>query len=83
MIQTGTASQTQTMPVVRIAQIDRLRLILPVPESIAARIHVGRSVEVRVESLQRVIQGKVARFTGQLSPSTRTRDQTGGRHPQS
>ena len=74
MIQAGTASQTQTMPVVRIAQIDRLRLILPVPESIAARIHIGSPVEVRVESLQRVIQGKVARFTGQLSTSTRTMD---------
>ncbi len=74
MIQAGTASQTQAMPVVRIAQIDRLRLVLPVPESVVSRIRVGTPVEVRVDSLQRVFQGKVSRFTGQLNSSTRTMD---------
>lgn len=74
MIQAGTASQTQTMPVVRIAEVNRLRLVLPVPESIVARIHVGSPVEVRVDSLQRVFQGAVSRFSGQLSASTRTMD---------
>jgi RND family efflux transporter MFP subunit len=72
MIQAGTASQTQAMPVVRIAQIDRLRLVLPVPESIVSRVHIGSPVEVRVDSLQRVFQGRVSRFTGQLNSSTRT-----------
>jgi RND family efflux transporter MFP subunit len=74
MIQAGTASQSQAMPVVRIAQVDRLRLILPVPESVVPRIRLGSPIEVRVDSLQRVFQGKVARFTGQLSTSTRTMD---------
>lgn len=74
MIQAGTASQTQAMPVVRIAQTNRLRLVLPVPESIVPRIHLGTPVEVRADSLQRVFQGKVSRFTGQLNSSTRTMD---------
>ena len=33
MIQAGTASQSQTMPLVRLAEIARLRLVVPVPES--------------------------------------------------
>ena len=74
MIQAGTASQTQAMPVVRIAQIDRLRLVLPVPESAVSRIRIGSPIEVRVESLQRVFQGRVSRFSGQLATSTRTMD---------
>ena len=34
MIQAGTASQTQAMPVVRLAEDHLLRLVLPVPESV-------------------------------------------------
>ena len=74
MIQAGTASQSQALPVVRIAQVDHLRLNLPVPESIVSRIRVGNPVEVRVDSLQRVFQGRVSRFAGELKASTRTMD---------
>ena len=74
MIQAGTASQTQAMPVVRISQVDRLRLVLPAPESMVTRIHIGSPVEVRVDSLGRVFEGRVARFTGRLNASTRTMD---------
>jgi RND family efflux transporter MFP subunit len=72
MIQAGTASQTQAMPVVRISQTDILRLTLPVPESLVTRVRVGSPVEVRVDALQRVFQGKVTRFSGQLNSATRT-----------
>ncbi len=72
LIQAGTASHTQAMPVVRLSEIDRLRLVLPVPESIVPSIKVGDRVEVRVDTLQRVFQGKIARFSGQLDTSTRT-----------
>jgi RND family efflux transporter MFP subunit len=72
MIQAGTASQTQAMPVIRLSQIDRLRLVLPVPESIVARVKTGSPVDVRVESLGQVFHGKVSRFTGRLDSGTRT-----------
>jgi len=72
MIQAGTASHTQAMPVVRLSQVDHLRLVLPVPESIASRIRIGAPVEIRVDSLNRIFQGKVSRFSGKLNPSTRT-----------
>ena len=41
MIQAGTSSQTQAMPVVRLSENDRLRLVIPVPESAVSRIHLG------------------------------------------
>lgn len=72
MIQAGTASQTQAMPVVRISQIHHLRLVLPVPESAVSRVKLGGAVEVRVDALQQVFQGRVARFNDRLDAATRT-----------
>ena len=74
MIQAGTASQTQAMPVVRLSQNGLLRLILPVPESVVATVHIGQQVEVRVPTLNRTFPGKVARFSDKLSYQTRTMD---------
>ncbi len=74
MIQAGTASQTQAMPVVRLSQNSLLRLILPVPESIVPRIRVGQQLEVNVPSLNRTFPGKVARFSNKVQSSTRTMD---------
>lgn len=74
MIQAGTASQTQAMPLVTLAEADLLRLIVPVPESAVARVRIGAPVAVRVPALNRTFEGKVARFTGQVQSSTRTMD---------
>jgi RND family efflux transporter MFP subunit len=72
MIQAGTASQTQAMPVARLAQNDLLRLMLPVPESAVSRIRIGQPVEVHVSSLSRTFQGKVTRFADTVATATRT-----------
>jgi len=72
MIQAGTASNTQAMPLVQLSQNDRLRLVLPVPESVVPRIHIGAPVEVEVQSLGKGIQGKVSRFAREVDMSTRT-----------
>ena len=74
MIQAGTASQTQAMPVVRLSENSLLRLILPVPESAVPTVHIGQQVEVRVPTLNRSFPGRVARFADKLSPATRTMD---------
>jgi RND family efflux transporter MFP subunit len=74
MIQAGTASQTQAMPVVRLSENGLLRLILPVPESAVPTVHIGQQVEVRVPALNRAFPGKVARFVDKLSLETRTMD---------
>ncbi|HWB84286.1 MAG TPA: efflux RND transporter periplasmic adaptor subunit [Bryobacteraceae bacterium] len=72
LIQAGTASQTQAMPVVRLSQNDLLRLVLPVPESMVPRIHLHDSVQVRVPTLNRTFEGRIARFADKLSLATRT-----------
>jgi len=72
MIQAGTSSQTQAMPLVRLSQIDQLRLVLPVPEDIVAHIRLGEAVEVRVPSLRRTFMGRVSRFSDNVSTATRT-----------
>jgi RND family efflux transporter MFP subunit len=74
MIQAGTASQTQAMPIIQLSQNNLLRLILPVPESAVSRVHVGEAVDVRVSSLGRTFPGRVARFAGKIQQSTRTMD---------
>jgi RND family efflux transporter MFP subunit len=72
MIQAGTASQSQAMPLVRLSQNNLLRLIIQVPESAVSRIHVGAPVEVKVAALGRTFEGKVARFAEKLNLDTRT-----------
>ena len=73
MIQAGTSSQTQALPLVRLSEIDRLRLVLPVPEEIVAHIRLGEAVEVRVPSLDhRIFVGTVSRFSDTVSTATRT-----------
>jgi RND family efflux transporter MFP subunit len=72
MIQAGTTSQTQAMPVVRLSQNSMLRLTLQVPESAVTRIHIGAPVDVRVDSLGRTFPGKIARFADRVNTETRT-----------
>ena len=72
MIQSGTASHSQAMPVVRLSQNNLLRLVLPVPESAAGLVRVGSVLEVRIPTLQRTFQGRVARTTDTVDTATRT-----------
>jgi RND family efflux transporter MFP subunit len=72
LISAGTASSTQSTPLVRLAEVSRLRLVLPIPESIAAEIHLGDSVRVHVQALHEDIIGKVSRFASALDLQTRT-----------
>jgi RND family efflux transporter MFP subunit len=74
MIQAGTASQSQVMPLVRLSQNDQLRLILPVPESSVPKVRLGQAVDVNVPSLQKTIPGRVARTAGKLQLASRTMD---------
>jgi len=74
MIQAGIASETQSMPVVRLAQNDLLRLIVPVPVSNVAGVHDGQPVDVNVVSLGRTLKGKVTRYADSVQMDTRTMD---------
>jgi len=73
LLQAGTSSSTQAMPLVRLSQDDLFRIVIPVPESYVHSIHIGDPVSVVIPSLNnRVFPGKVARFSVDVQEDTRT-----------
>ena len=74
MIQAGTSSSSQAMPLVRLSENSLLRLILPVPESAVPTVHIGQQVQVRVPTMNRDFPGRVKRFSDKVSVATRTMD---------
>lgn len=72
LIQAGTASDTQSMPVVQMAEWTRLRLVVPVPESAVPQLRLGDVVQVHVSAMNRDLDGKIARFADALDEETRT-----------
>ena len=71
LVQAGT-SNTSGLPIVTLAEIDVLRLRIPVPESLTSKVRIGDSADVHVQATGEHFTGKVARFTNSLDPSTRT-----------
>ena len=71
LVQAGT-SNSSGLPVVTVAQVSVLRLRIPVPESLAAKVKIGDTADVRVQATGEHFTGKVARFTDALDPSTRS-----------
>jgi RND family efflux transporter MFP subunit len=72
LIQAGTSSNTQSMPVVRVAQSDLLRLRMPVPENDVPYIQVGGHVIIHVNATGRTFDGTIVRFARDLTTDTRT-----------
>jgi RND family efflux transporter MFP subunit len=72
LMQAGTSSSTQAMPLVKLSQDNLFRLVIPVPESDVRYIHVGDPLNVRIPSLNRTFTGKVARFSVDVKADTRT-----------
>lgn len=73
LIQAGTASNSQAMPLVRVSDNYRLRLDFPVSVEYVRNIHLGDNVDVRVESLGgRSFTGTISRFTQKVTDNTRT-----------
>lgn len=73
LIQAGTASDTQSMPLVCLSDNYRLRLDFPVSVAYVKDIQLGDQVEVRVESLKgKPFTGTISRFTQKVDEDTRT-----------
>jgi RND family efflux transporter MFP subunit len=72
LIQGGTSASSGVGPVVRLAEVSKLRLVVPVPESAVSQIHLGDPVKARVQALNQDFQGKVSRFSDSLDRQTRT-----------
>jgi RND family efflux transporter MFP subunit len=72
LIQSGTDSNSQALPIVKLAQSGLLRLRIPVPEDAVRYVKVGDTMQVRVDALERSFTGKVVRFTRDVNFETRT-----------
>ena len=72
LIQGGTNSNDQALPIVRISQSDRLRLRVPVPEDDVKYVQTGDQLQVRVDAIGRSFTGKIVRFTRDVNFETRT-----------
>jgi RND family efflux transporter MFP subunit len=71
LIQAGT-SNAGSMPVVKLAEVNVLRLRLPVPESLAAFVRIGDPAAICVQAIGKTFPGKITRNTASLDSSTRT-----------
>jgi RND family efflux transporter MFP subunit len=73
LIQAGTASDTQSKPLVRISDNYHLRLDFPVSVKYVKDIQAGQSVSVKVDSLNnKAFKGKITRFSQKVDDDTRT-----------
>jgi RND family efflux transporter MFP subunit len=72
LVQAGTSSDKQSLALVTLSQSDLLRLRVPVPEDAVRYVHIGDSMQIRVDALGKSFTGKVVRFTRNLDPQTRT-----------
>jgi RND family efflux transporter MFP subunit len=72
LVQAGTNSSTQAMPLVRLSEEDKFRLVIPVPEIYVRYIKIGDTVQVSVPALNRTYSGTVARFSVDVKEDTRT-----------
>ena len=71
LIQAGTTN-ANAMPVVKLAEVNMLRLRVPVPESLAGFIRNGDAANIRVQATGESFTGTVSRNTASLDTATRT-----------
>jgi RND family efflux transporter MFP subunit len=72
LIQSGTNSNEQDIPIVRLSQSGLLRLRMPIPENDVQFVHMGDLMQVRVDAIGRSFSGKIVRFTRDVNFETRT-----------
>jgi RND family efflux transporter MFP subunit len=70
LVGAGTGSGSQAL--IRLSQVDPLRLVLPVPESAVSKVHPGTAVEILIQSTRQSLSAVVARTSGRVSTETRT-----------
>ena len=72
LLQTGTSSR-EVQRIVTVADMDRVRIFLDVPESAVPHVQVGNPVSLTVDAMPgRKFKGEVTRFARVLDPTTRT-----------
>jgi RND family efflux transporter MFP subunit len=71
LVQAGTSSSS-SQPVVKLAQVNVLRLRVPVPESMASQIRIAAPADITVQATKEHLSARISRFTGSLDRATRT-----------
>lgn len=72
LMQSGVSSSTNVLPLVRLSEDDKFRLVIPVAENYVHYIHPGDPVSVRIPSLNQMFPGHVARISVDVREETRT-----------
>jgi RND family efflux transporter MFP subunit len=73
LVQESRGSETATLPLLRISDNYLLRLDFPVEVMYVKDVHVGATVQVRVESMgDKTFTGKITRATEKVTEATRT-----------
>ncbi len=72
MIQEGTTTNTQAIPIVHVADNNKFRLVFPVPESIVSLVKPGDQVDINILSIDKSFIGSIARIASRVSTDTRT-----------
>ncbi len=70
LIQSGTSSGS--LPLVRLSQVDLLRVAFPVSVSYVAGVKVGDEAEIRIPSLTKTFSAKITRVSQKVETATRT-----------
>jgi RND family efflux transporter MFP subunit len=65
-------NSSSSMPIIRLSQNEKLRLVFPVSVSYAHLIKAGQPVEIEVRSINKKIRGAISRFTRKIETNTRT-----------
>ncbi len=73
LVYSATSSKGDAQPLMRVAQVSKLRAIAYIPESEAVWLDVGDAATLTFNSIPgKSFQGTIARTSGALDPSTRT-----------
>ncbi len=72
LLQNAANSQSSSLPIIALAQLNRLRIDVYLDQRYATFVHVGDSAEVMLaEKPGFVLNARVTRYTGALDPATR------------
>jgi RND family efflux transporter MFP subunit len=72
LLPAGTSSNKGDLALCQLSQNDVLRLVIPVPESAVADVHVGDAVDIEVSGAKNTFTGRIVRFSDQIETQTRT-----------
>lgn len=74
LIQAGTSSSTQAMPLVRLSDNRRLRLVFPVSVSFVAGVRAGNPVRLQIPGQDKMVAARITRTSQKVLTATRTMD---------